>query len=252
MNRALVLVYGSVCYVLFLGTLLYSIGFVGNLGVPKTVDSGPAGPIGAALMWNLGLLSLFALQHSGMARPAFKRWWTRLIPESVERSTYVLLTSALMLLLYWQWRPIEATVWEFSGLVGGFLQVLYFAGWGLVFYSTILIDHFDLFGMRQVVLHFRGRAYEPLPFDTPSLYKWVRHPLYVGWFTVFWVTPQMSAGHLLLALVTTVYILVAVRIEENDLLTYFGDTYARYVERVPRFLPLPRRNHGSRSTESVR
>jgi protein-S-isoprenylcysteine O-methyltransferase Ste14 len=251
MNRKLALVYGSVCYALFLGVFLYSVGFVANLGVPKSVDSGPAGPLADALLWNLGLLSLFALQHTGMARPAFKRWWTRLVPSPIERSTYVLLTSALLALLYWQWRPIEGTIWEISGLLGDVLQVVYFAGWGLVFYSTILIDHLDLFGIRQVLLHYRGRAYEPLPFGTPSLYKWVRHPLYVGWFTVFWVTPEMSAGHLLLAGVTTAYILVAVRIEEKDLLSYFGDTYARYTERVPRFMPVRARDTSQTADDSV-
>jgi len=250
MNRKLALAYGSVCYALFLGVFLYSIGFVANLGVPKSVDSGPAGPLGEALLWNLGLLSLFAIQHTGMARPAFKRWWTRLVPSPIERSTYVLLTSALLALLYWQWRPIEGTIWEISGLLGDVLQVVYFVGWGLVLYSTVLIDHFDLFGMRQVLLHYRERAYEPLPFDTPSLYKWVRHPLYVGWFTVFWVTPQMSAGHLLLAVVTTAYILVAVRIEEKDLITYFGDAYVGYAERVPRFMPV--RGRDTSRPESAR
>ncbi len=240
MSRIACFAYGLLCYAIFSATFLYSIGFVGNLWVPKSIDSGTPGPVGLALAINLALLGVFALQHSVMARPAFKRWWTRLVPEPIERATYVLASSAALALLYWGWQPIAGVVWQAeSVLAWGALTALYFTGWALVLYSTCLISHFDLFGVRQVWLHLRGRAYEGKPFMTPSLYRYIRHPLYVGWFTVFWATPTMTIGHLLLALVVTAYVLVAVRIEERDLLHYFGDVYARYRRRTPAFVPIP-------------
>ncbi len=242
MNRNLALAYGTFCYLTFLGVFLYSIGFVGNLFVPKTVDSGVAGPVGTAIVIDLLLLTLFALQHSVMARPTFKRGWTRFVPEPVERATYVLLTCVALGLLFWGWQPIEGVVWSASGVFGGALTALYFAGWGLVLYATTLIDHFDLFGMQQVVRYWRDRDTAAPHFVTPSLYKYIRHPLYVGWFTVFWATPTMSYGHLLLAVVTTAYILVAVRIEERDLEDVFGKTYQDYRESTPAFVPTAKRS----------
>ena len=241
MSRIASFVYGVTCYALFLACFLYSISFIGDfdLGfVPKTIDSGTPGPIGSAIAINLALLSVFALQHSVMARPAFKRAWTRIIPAPIERATYVLFTVAALTLLYWGWSPIGGHAWNVeSGPGYAFLTGLHFAGWGLVLYSTVLIDHFDLFGLRQVWLHLRGKEYAHRPFMTPSLYKHLRHPLYVGWFTVFWATPSMTLGHLLFATVASSYILVAVLIEERDLVTHFGDAYRRYRERTPRFIP---------------
>jgi protein-S-isoprenylcysteine O-methyltransferase Ste14 len=238
-SRVLIFAYGVVCYALFLAVFLYSIAFIGNFGVvPTTLDSPRPGPIGTALAVDLALLSLFALQHSGMARPGFKRVFTRIVPEAAERSTYVLLSSICLALLYAFWQPIGGTVWEVTSPGARLaLWALYFAGWGLVLYATFLIDHFDLFGLRQVWLALRGRPSMHDPFRTPSLYRHVRHPLYVGWFIVFWAAPVMSVGHLVLALVTTAYILVAVVLEERDLVARFGDTYRRYQESTPKFLP---------------
>jgi protein-S-isoprenylcysteine O-methyltransferase Ste14 len=241
MSRIASFAYGIASYALFLACFLYSIAFIGNfdLGVlPSTIDSGVPGTLGVALGIDLVLLSIFALQHSVMARPGFKRAWTRFVPQQLERATYVLLSTAALALLYWGWEPIGGSVWNVEGATGrGLLTGLYFAGWGLVLYATILIDHFDLFGVRQVWLHLRGQAYAHRPFMTPSLYRHVRHPLYVGWFTVFWATPSMSVGHLLFAGVASAYILVAVIVEERDLVSHFGDVYRRYQESTPRFLP---------------
>jgi protein-S-isoprenylcysteine O-methyltransferase Ste14 len=237
MPRILALAYGSVCYVAFFGTFLYAIGFIGDLVVPKTIDSGAAGPVGRAVLVDLALLSVFALQHSVMARPGFKRLWTRIVPQPVERATYVLASSAALWLLFAFWEPIPASVWQVGGFAGAALEAIYFAGIALVLYATFLIDHFDLFGLRQVVLYFRGRPYTEKRFATPSLYRHIRHPLYVGWFTTFWFTPQMSAGHLLFAAVASAYILVAVLFEERDLLAMLGEDYRRWRERTPAFLP---------------
>ena len=240
-SRIATLIYGTVSYLIFLGVFMYSIGFVGNLVLPKTVDSGVPGPLGVALAVNFGLLTIFALQHSIMARPAFKAWWKQYVPVQAERSTYVLLSSLALALLYWQWQPMTTVIWDIqSPIAHGILMLGYFSGWALVLYSTVLIDHFDLFGMRQVVLNFREMKYSHHPFDTPSLYQYIRHPLYLGWFTVFWVTPTMTGGHLLLAGVTTAYILVAVVLEERDLVSHFGDAYRRYQETIPKFFPFGR------------
>jgi len=252
-SRITTLIYGTVCYVIFLGTFLYSIGFVGNLVVPKSVDSGTAGPLGVALAVNLALLSVFGLQHSIMARPAFKAWWTKFVPVQSERSTYVLFSSLALLLLYWQWRPMTNIIWNVENPVGhAVAQGAFFAGWGLVLYATMLIDHFDLFGMRQVVLHFREMKYSHRPFKTPSLYQHMRHPLYLGWFMVFWCTPTMTGGHLLLAGVTTAYILVAVVLEERDLVSHFGDAYRRYQETTPKFFPIGKRAGSAAEIKTVR
>jgi protein-S-isoprenylcysteine O-methyltransferase Ste14 len=237
MPRAIALAYGSFCYVAFFLTFLYAIGFLANLVVPKSIDSGAAGPVGQAVVVNLALLSVFALQHSIMARQGFKRVWTRIVPKPVERATYVLASSAAMWLLFAFWQPIPAVVWSFDGLAGLVLMALFLLGVLTVLYSTFLIDHFDLFGLRQVVLHFHGKPYTEKRFATPSLYRHVRHPLYVGWFMTFWFTPQMSVGHLLFASVASAYILVAVLFEESDLLELLGEDYRRWRERTPAFIP---------------
>jgi methanethiol S-methyltransferase len=240
-KRIAALVYGVVCYGAFFATFLYAIGFVGNVVVSKSMDSGRDGPLAQALLVNLGLLALFAVQHSVMARPAFKRAWKRVIPEPIERSTYVLASSLALILLFWQWRPMGGVVWEVEA---PFARLLLFAvcaaGWLTVLVSTFLINHFDLFGLRQTWLYFRGKRYTPIAFRTPGPYRWVRHPLYVGWLLAFWATPTMTAAHLVFALMTTGYILTAIQLEEQDLISAYGDTYRRYRQRVPMLLPRPR------------
>jgi protein-S-isoprenylcysteine O-methyltransferase Ste14 len=238
MRRVGVFVYGVIAYLLFLATFLYAVGFVGDFAVPRSIDSAREGTLGGALAIDLALLGLFALQHSVMARPAFKRWWTSIIPEAAERSTYVLLSSLALLLLFWQWRPIGGVVWQVHDPVGrALLYGVFASGWLTVLVTTFLINHFDLFGLRQVWLHLRGQTYRPLGFVTPGLYRHVRHPLYVGWFLAFWATPTMTATHLLFALVTTAYILIAIRLEERDLLEIHGEAYRTYRDRVPMLVP---------------
>jgi protein-S-isoprenylcysteine O-methyltransferase Ste14 len=241
MGRVLAFVYGVVSYAIFFVTFLYAAGFVGNLVVPKGLDAAPGGPLATALLVDLGLLGLFALQHSVMARPGFKRWWTRLVPPPVERSTYVLASSLALLLLFWQWRPLGGVIWDVQDPLGrGLLHAAFAFGWLLVLVTTFLINHFDLFGLRQVWLHLRGRPYVPLPFTTPGPYRLVRHPLYVGWLFAFWATPTMTATHLLFAVATTAYILIAIRLEERDLLAVHPE-YAGYRRRVPMLVPATRR-----------
>ena len=234
----LALLYGIVCYGIFFLTFLYAIGFLGNFGVPRTVDAGGlASPTSVAMMVNVGLLGLFGLQHSIMARPGFKKVWTRLVPAPVERSTYVLFSSLALILLYWQWRPMPALVWDVQAPFGrGLLWALFGFGWFLVLLATLLINHFDLFGLRQVWRHFRGLDAAPVAFKEPLLYRMVRHPLYVGWIFTFWAIPTMSAGHFQFALVATGYILVAIRFEERDLTTFHPE-YAEYRKRVPMLIP---------------
>jgi protein-S-isoprenylcysteine O-methyltransferase Ste14 len=240
MSRIIAFTYGVVSYAVFFGTFLYAAGFVGNLMVPKTLDGVPTGALGASVAIDLGLLALFAVQHSVMARPAFKRWWTRIVPTAVERSTYVLASSVALLLLFWQWRPLGGVVWDVDAPIGrAVLHAGFVFGWLLVLATTFLINHFDLFGLRQVWLHLRGRPYTPLHFTMPGPYKLVRHPLYVGWLFAFWSTPTMTATHLLFAVATTAYILIAIRFEERDLLAVHPE-YARYQERVPMLVPLGR------------
>ena len=243
MGRIAIFSYGLASYALFLGVFLFAIGFVGNFGVPRTIDGPPRVPFELALTIDLLLLTLFALQHSVMARPAFKAWWTRLIPAAAERSTYVLASSAALALLFWQWEPLGGVVWSVqSPLARGVLWGLCACGWLLVLAATFWINHFDLFGLRQVWLHLRGRPYTQLHFVTPGPYQLVRHPLYVGWLLAFWATPTMTATHLVFALGTTAYILVAIQLEERDLLAYHGRDYAEYRRRVPMLIPLPRRD----------
>jgi protein-S-isoprenylcysteine O-methyltransferase Ste14 len=238
MKRIAAFTYGVVSYAIFFGTFLYAIGFVGDLFVPKSIDSAPESPLGQALLINALLLGLFAVQHSVMARPAFKRWWTRFVPKPVERSTYVLFSSLALIALFAFWQPIGGVIWDVQDPVGqAVLYGLFAFGWGLVLVATFLINHFDLFGLRQVWLYLRGKEYRPLNFGTPALYKIVRHPLYVGWFFAFWATPTMTVAHLFFALLTTAYILIAIRFEERDLVAEHGARYSEYRKQVPMLVP---------------
>lgn len=238
MSGFAVLLYGATSYAVGLATILYTAGFVGNLMVPKSIDSGTPYPLADAVPVNAGLLGLFALQHSVMARPGFKAVWTRYVPEPVERSTYVLLTSGVLALLFWQWRPVPEPVWQVEHEAGVLLlSALSWLGWGIVVLSAAMIGHLDLFGLRQAYLRFKRRAYPPDRFRTPGFYRLVRHPLMLGLIVAFWATPVMSAGHLMFAAAATGYILLALPLEERDLMTRHGDDYRRYRERVPMLVP---------------
>ncbi len=246
LRRVLILAYGTASYALCLVTLVYTVGFIGGFATPTRLDGPRQGSVVAALAVDLGLIALFALQHSGMARPAFKRQWVRFIPEVAERSTYVLVSSLALLLLFRFWRPIGGVVWATEEMtVRAVLYAVYAAGWLVVLVATSLINHFDLFGLRQVWLSFRERPYTPLRFTTPALYRIVRHPLYVGWLMVFWATPRMTATHLVFAAALTAYILAAIRWEEHDLVEAHPE-YADYRRRVPMLIPrLPRSTAGA-------
>jgi protein-S-isoprenylcysteine O-methyltransferase Ste14 len=247
-KRVTIFLYGLVCYAVFFATFLYAIGFIGNIQVaglvPRTLDGQPAMGFGMALLVDLGLLTLFALQHSVMARPFFKRWLTRVVPESAERSTYVLASSLALIALFIFWQPLGGQVWNVSDPTArGVIWGVFAFGWLLVLVATFLINHFDLFGLRQTWLQLVGRPYTHLPFGTPALYRYVRHPLYVGWFFAFWATPTMTMSHLVFAIATTGYILVAIQFEERDLINHLGQAYRDYRERVPMLIPFTRKQN---------
>ena len=242
MGKALALMYGVVCHLMFLAIFVYFIAWVGDFTslVPKTIDSGAPGPVGAALAINIGLLLLFAVPHSVMARPGFKQAWTKIVPKTVERSTYVLQSNLLLILLIWQWRPMTSVIWNVEGpLLSNALTGLMLLGFVIVVISSFIIDHFDLFGTRQVVLYSQGKEYTHSPFKVIGFYKFVRHPLLLGWMIAFWATPVMTTGHLLFAIVTTAYMLVAIQLEEKDLGALHGAPYRQYRQKVSMILPTP-------------
>ncbi len=245
MGRIVAFLYGLLCYAIFFCTFLYAIGFVGGMMVPKSIDSAPAAPLGTALLTDAALLAVFALQHSGMARQGFKRVWTKIVPAAVERSTYVLLASAALLLLFWKWEPIGGVVWEVRPSARLLLEGVSIAGWLIVLVSTFLIDHFDLFGLRQVFLYLEGDAYTPPQFTTRGWYRYVRHPIYFGFLVAFWATPVMTVAHLVFALATTAYILVAIRLEERDMVRFHGARYEAYREQVSMLVPRPPKKAGA-------
>jgi protein-S-isoprenylcysteine O-methyltransferase Ste14 len=237
-KRILFFAYGSFSYLIFLGTFLYAVCFIGNFGVARTLDGAASGHLGTDFAIDAGLLALFAVQHSVMARKWFKDWWTRVVPQPIERSTYVLFSSLALILLFAQWRPLGGVIWSIENPVGVFvLRGLFAFGWGLVLISTFLINHFDLFGLQQVWLYLRGRTNKSVRFVTPGPYRLVRHPLYVGWLFAFWMTPVMTLAHLLFSVATTAYILLAIQFEERDLIREHGDTYKAYRQSVPMLVP---------------
>ena len=241
MKRFAIFAYGLLSYAIFFASFLYAIGFIGNFWVPKSMDSPREVALSTALLVNLGLLGLFAVQHSVMARPAFKRWWTRIIPEPAERSTYVLFSSLALIVLFWFWQPMGGVVWEMHSKAGiNTMYAIYAAGYALLLYVTFLIDHFDLFGLRQVWLQLVGKPFTPLTFKTPWLYRQVRHPLYVGWLMIFWATPTMTVAHLVFAAMSTAYILVAIQWEERDLIAAHPE-YVEYKKHVAMLIPFAKR-----------
>ncbi|MCK1707825.1 MULTISPECIES: methanethiol S-methyltransferase [unclassified Bradyrhizobium] len=244
--RLLILLYAIVSYAIFTASFLYALGFVGNYVVPKSIDVGSTTNLTEAVVVDLLLLGLFAIQHSVMARPAFKRWWAANLPIACQRSTYVLLSSLILLLLFWQWRPIPTPVWQVGGIAAWLLTGIHWLGWLIAFASTHMIDHFDLFGLRQAFVALRGAEMPGQSFKTPLLYKIVRHPLMLGFLLAFWAAPEMTAGHLLFAIANTAYILVGLHFEERDLIAEFGATYQQYRRRVPMLVP---RLFGRRRTE---
>jgi protein-S-isoprenylcysteine O-methyltransferase Ste14 len=243
LKRILFFAYGTFSYLIFLATFLYAVGFIGNFGVPRALDGAATGPLGVSLAIDVLLLTLFAVQHSVMARKWFKEWWTTFVPKPIERSTYVLFSSVALILLFALWRPLGGVIWSVEDPVGRIvLRGLFAFGWGLVLFSTFLINHFDLFGLRQVWRNLLGQPESGLRFTTPGPYKLVRHPLYVGWLFAFWMTPVMTSAHLLFSIATTAYILLAIQFEERDLVREHGETYEQYRRSVPMLVPsLPRR-----------
>lgn len=239
MKRTLFVFYALVCYVVFFGTFLYAIGFVGNYGVPRSVDGGPQAPLGTALLIDAALLLVFAVQHSGMARAGFKRWWTTIVPAAIERSTYVLMASLALLLVFWQWRPIGGVLWDVQGVGRSALIALSLTGWSIVLVTTFLTGHLELFGLRQVWAYATRRPAPPPRLTDRAFYAVVRHPLYLGFVIAFWATPRMTTGHLVFAVATAAYMLVAIQLEERDLTRVFGDAYRAYRRRVPMLAPLP-------------
>ena len=238
MGKLVAFLYGIVAYLAFAVVIVYAIGFVTGLMVPKTIDSGPASPLVESIVINIVLLTIFALQHSVMARPQFKKWWTTIVPKSVERSTYVLLASLALALVFWQWRPLPGVVWEAKDpTIAASLLYLGLFGWVLVFISTFMINHFELFGLHQVANNLTSKSMPPMKFKTPMLYNVVRHPIYLGFIVFVWATPTMTAGHLLFAAVVTAYIFVGIALEEHDLIEVFGDEYRRYRRRVAMIVP---------------
>jgi methanethiol S-methyltransferase len=249
MSRIVIFVYGIVSYAIALAVFVYGVGFIGGFITPTTLDGVPKVPLGQALLIDVGMLLAFAVQHSGMARPAFKKWWKRIVPEAAERSTYVLVSSLAMVALFLYWQPIGGVVWSAPlGIARSSIIGLYLFGWVLLLYTTFLIDHFDLFGLKQVWRRLGERTYRAPVFHTPSLYKLVRHPLYIGWLTIFWAAPTMTVAHLVFAVITTAYILIAIRWEEHDLESAFGEVYVEYKSRTPMIVP----RFWTRSKETLR
>lgn len=233
--------YGLVSYTVFFSSFLYSIGFLDNQIVPKSIDSGGPVALGQAIMMNALLLGLFAIQHSVMARRGFKRWWIQIVPEPLERSTYVLFSGLLFFLLFWQWQPMTSMVWNIETPIGRtILTAFFWAGWTIVVIGSFLVNHFDLFGLRQIYLHLKGREYTHVGFKMPALYKLVRHPIMLGYFIAFWSTPHMTIGHLIFAIAMSIYILIGIRLEERDLVIIHGADYEKYQQRVSKLLPIPK------------
>lgn len=243
--RFLFFVYGIACYLIFFGTFLYAIGFVGNFVVPKSMDTGIVEPLGRALLINVLLLSVFAVQHSVMARKNFKQWWSKIIPPALERNTYVLLSSLALLLIFWQWRPMGGVIWDVSNTsLGSVLIGISLVGWLFVLISTFLLDHFELLGLKQAFSNLTGKKFQNSQFKTPGFYKFIRHPIYFGFTVAFWSTPVMTTAHLLFAIGTLGYTLVGIFLEEKDLVTVFGEEYKNYKSRVSMLIPMPPNKDG--------